>query len=160
MRMPSFGNMSAPHCTTLAAHSPARPLAFALPPSLATPPHPLQVVLLAQVLSAEVNHGYRHFATPLESFNSTPVLNLAHLAALVDACSQPFYVFGLEGGRFAALEAAAAAEAGVTILETHGIAADRSPELQALRDKSQAAGAEGAAAPAAAGMQAADGAAG
>lgn len=59
-----------------------------------------------QVLSHEINQGYKYSVLPLETFNGTPVHNLAHLAAMVDACSTPYLNFGLEGGRCGAAAAA------------------------------------------------------
>lgn len=56
------------------------------------------------MLSHEINHGYKYSVLPIETFNSIPVQNLAHLAAMVDDCSDPYLNFGLEGGRFITLD--------------------------------------------------------
>lgn len=57
-----------------------------------------------QILSHEINHGYKLGMLPLETFNSTPVQNLAHLAHLVDSSDDPYLNFGLDGGRFITLD--------------------------------------------------------
>lgn len=41
---------------------------------------------------------------PVETFNSAPVQNLAHLAHLVDSSDDPYLNFGLDGGRFITLD--------------------------------------------------------
>jgi hypothetical protein len=61
-------------------------------------------VAAAQVLSHEINHGYKYSVLPVETFNGATVHNMAHLAAMVDACEQPYLNFGLEGGRFITLD--------------------------------------------------------
>jgi hypothetical protein len=58
----------------------------------------------AQVLSHEINHGYKYSVLPVETFNGASVHNMAHLAAMVDTCEQPYLNFGLEGGRFITLD--------------------------------------------------------
>lgn len=63
-----------------------------------------QVVILVQVLSHEVNHGYKLGMAPLERFNGAPVGNLRELAAAVDAA--------LAGSVTAAAPAPAAAAPG------------------------------------------------
>jgi hypothetical protein len=55
-------------------------------------------------LSHEINHGYKLAMLPVETFNSTPVQNLAHLAHLVDTSDDPYLNFGLDGGRFITLD--------------------------------------------------------
>jgi hypothetical protein len=57
-----------------------------------------------QILSHEINHGYKLGMLPLETFNATPVQNLAHLAHLVDSSDDPYLNFGLDGGRFITLD--------------------------------------------------------
>ena len=41
---------------------------------------PLQVVLLVQVLTHEINHGYRYSVVPCETFNGTKIANLRALS--------------------------------------------------------------------------------
>lgn len=57
-----------------------------------------------QILSHEINHGYKLGMLPMETFNNTPVQNLAHLAHLVDSSDDPYLNFGLDGGRFITLD--------------------------------------------------------
>jgi hypothetical protein len=61
-------------------------------------------IFALQILSHEINHGYKLGMLPLETFNSTPVQNLAHLAHLVDNSDDPYLNFGLDGGRFITLD--------------------------------------------------------
>jgi hypothetical protein len=57
-----------------------------------------------QILSHEINHGYKLAMLPVDTFNTTPVQNLAHLAHLVDSSDDPYLNFGLDGGRFITLD--------------------------------------------------------
>eukprot|EP00878_Enallax_costatus_P010858 GHUV01011338.1.p1 GENE.GHUV01011338.1~~GHUV01011338.1.p1 ORF type:complete len:433 (+),score=89.77 GHUV01011338.1:1260-2558(+) len=104
-----------------------------------------QVVILVQVLSHEINHGYKYSVLPIETFNGSPVHNLAHLAAMVDACADPYLNFGLEGGRFITLNRQEVLEHTPHILKINNIPVDRSDDLLG----------EDAAAAAAAGVEAA-----
>jgi len=91
--------------------------------------HSQQVVILVQVLSHEINHGYKYSVIPLETFNGTKVHNLVHLAALVDKADDRYLNFGLEGGRFITLEKDQVAAAQPGILAVNGIPSDRSADL-------------------------------
>jgi hypothetical protein len=56
-----------------------------------------EVVLLSQVLAAEVNIGYEEMLnTQVLSLNGTKVINMAQLVSLVDSCSEPFLHFHLD----------------------------------------------------------------
>lgn len=44
------------------------------------PPLLPQIVILVQVLSHEINHGYKYTVTPCHSFNDTKVGGAAHPA--------------------------------------------------------------------------------
>lgn len=57
-----------------------------------------------QILSHEINHGYKLAMLPVETFNGTSLHNLAHLAHLVDTSDDPYLNFGLDGGRFITLD--------------------------------------------------------
>lgn len=57
-----------------------------------------------QILSHEINHGYKLGMLPVETFNGTTLHNLAHLAHLVDSTDDPYLNFGLDGGRFITLD--------------------------------------------------------
>ncbi len=54
-----------------------------MPPPAALPQ---QVVLLVQVLTHEINHGYRYSVVPCKTFNGKKFSNLRMLSELVDAC--------------------------------------------------------------------------
>ncbi|KAK9868621.1 hypothetical protein WJX84_008840, partial [Apatococcus fuscideae] len=101
----------------------APPYLLALIPEYCSRPDE-QVVLLFQVLAAEINFGYRFSNIRCLSVNGTDINNLAELAKLVDACSEEYLHFGLEGGCMLSLEASAAKRESPNILETHAIAMD------------------------------------
>lgn len=88
-----------------------------------------QVVLLVQVLAAELNHGYRYSVVPCETFNGTRLHSLRHLAALADGCTETHLNFGLEGGRLITLARAEVDAQGPAILSTNAISADRSLDM-------------------------------
>lgn len=46
----------------------------------------LQVVILFQILAAEMNFGYKFQTVRLEKFNDKSIRNLKHLAKSVDSC--------------------------------------------------------------------------
>eukprot|EP00854_Cymbomonas_tetramitiformis_P009018 gene9018-10685_t len=55
-----------------------------------------KVVILAQVLSAEVNLGYEDVQnTRLRTFNGAPVRSLEHLVEMVESCEEQFLQFDL-----------------------------------------------------------------
>ncbi|KAG2443617.1 hypothetical protein HXX76_001968 [Chlamydomonas incerta] len=111
-----------------------------------------QVVVLSQVLAAEVNLGYEEICnTQVVSLNGSRITNLAELVARVDACDQPYIVLDLEYNQKVVLGTAKARAATSEILAMHCIAADRSPDLVAAAGVSggAAGAAEGAAAAAA-----------
>lgn len=45
-----------------------------------------QVVVLFQILAAEINFGYRFQTVQCMSFNGTKIQNLKHMATMVDSC--------------------------------------------------------------------------
>ncbi|KAI8469348.1 MAG: DegP-type protease [Monoraphidium minutum] len=116
-----------------------------------------QVVILVQVLSHEINHGYKLGMVPVETFNGAPISNLGDLAAAVDGNGELFLNFGLEGGRWVTLDAAQVKAQGEDVLRINGIARDRSDDLlggaglSTAGDAAAAAGGGAAAAAAAAG---------
>lgn len=89
-----------------------------------------QVVILFQVLSAEINFGYKYQTVQCLKFNGEPVRNLRHLAAEVDGCTARYMKFGMEGGKSIILDREQARQDGPTILQQHAIAFDRSPDLR------------------------------
>ncbi|PNW73966.1 hypothetical protein CHLRE_13g579901v5 [Chlamydomonas reinhardtii] len=108
-----------------------------------------QVVVLSQVLAAEVNLGYEDICnTQVVSLNGGRITTLAELVARVDACDQPFLVLDLEYNQKVVLDTAKARAATSEILAMHCIATDRSPDLLG-QQAAAAAAAAGAAAEAA-----------
>jgi hypothetical protein len=92
-----------------------------------------------QVLSHEINHGFKLGMVPVEAFNGQPINNLAALAAAVDANKEPFLNFQLEGGRWATLDAAQVAAQGEEVLRVNSIPRDRSDDLiEAVQGKGEA----------------------
>ncbi|KAK9834040.1 hypothetical protein WJX81_005089 [Elliptochloris bilobata] len=89
-----------------------------------------QVVVLFQVLAAELNFGYRFQCARCETFNGTELLNLEHLAEACDSCTDVYMRFGLEGGKCIILERKQALDNGPHILEQHAITFDRSADLR------------------------------
>lgn len=80
-----------------------------------------QVVVLSQVLSAEINVGYEGVVqSRVFKFNGVQVRNLNHLAKMVDECQEEFMRFDLD---FDVLVVATedAVRSSAAILETHGI---------------------------------------
>jgi hypothetical protein len=66
-----------------------------------------QVVVLSQVLAAEVNVGYEDLTNlQVLAFNGIPVASLAGLAAAVAACGERFFRFDLDSGETVVLDAA------------------------------------------------------
>jgi hypothetical protein len=89
-----------------------------------------QVVLLSQVLAADVNTGYDELSNlQLLTFNDLPISSLAALAAAVAACTDPFFRFGLDSGETVVLDAAKARQATPAILATHCIPSAASADL-------------------------------
>jgi S1-C subfamily serine protease len=89
-----------------------------------------QVVVLSQVLAAEVNVGYEDITNlQVMAFNGAPVANLAGLAAAVAACTERFFRFELDSGEAVVLDAARARAATPAILATHCIPAACSQDL-------------------------------
>lgn len=88
-----------------------------------------QVVILVQILSHEINHGYKLAMLPVETFNRTSLHNLAHLAHLVDTSDDPYLNFGLDGGRFITLDRQQVLEHTPNILKINNIPCDRSEDL-------------------------------
>lgn len=80
-----------------------------------------QIVLLSQVLNAEINIEYECVInTRVQKFNGTKLRNLAHLAKMVDECTTDFLRFDLDD-EIVVVEREEALEASAEILETHCI---------------------------------------
>ena len=45
-----------------------------------------QVVVLFQILAAEINFGYRFQTVQCMTFNGSKIQNLSHMATMVDSC--------------------------------------------------------------------------
>mmetsp|Transcript_2030 Transcript_2030/g.5998 ORF Transcript_2030/g.5998 Transcript_2030/m.5998 type:complete len:611 (-) Transcript_2030:181-2013(-) len=96
-----------------------------------------QVVVLFQVLAAEINFGYKFQTIRVEEFNGTPVKNLRHLADMLDTTTEKYMKFCLEGGKLVVFDSAEARAAGPKILEQHAITYDRSVDLRATHSEAQ-----------------------
>lgn len=70
--------------------------------------------------------GYKLPVSVCDALNGTRVQNLAHLAQLVDACTERFLNFDLRGGRTITLDRQEAVLHNPRILQTHAIPSDRS----------------------------------
>ena len=92
-----------------------------------------QPVVLFQILSAQINYGYRFQTVRLTKFNDVEIKNLQHLAELVDTCETEWLEFrldGLAGGRQIVLEKEKARREGAEILKRYAIAKDRSDDIK------------------------------
>lgn len=84
-----------------------------------------QIVFLARILTAEINDGYQKFSGCIvEKFNDIEILNLAHLAILVEMCKQDFYVFTMQQKAKIVVYRNAAIESTSAILKRHSIPHD------------------------------------
>jgi hypothetical protein len=91
-----------------------------------------QVVVLSQVLAAEVNVGYKDVSyLQVMAFNGAPVANLVGLAAAVTARAERLCRFELDSGECVVLDAARAHAATPAVLATHCIPAACLQELAA-----------------------------
>mmetsp|Transcript_42586 Transcript_42586/g.101114 ORF Transcript_42586/g.101114 Transcript_42586/m.101114 type:complete len:599 (+) Transcript_42586:214-2010(+) len=89
-----------------------------------------QVVVLFQVLSAEINFGYKFQTVRVMEFNREPIRNLHHLADMLDKTTDRYMKFLLEGGKFVVFDSEDARAAGPMILKQHAITYDRSADLR------------------------------
>lgn len=86
-----------------------------------------QVVVLSQVLNAEINIGYEYVTnTTVHRFNGTKIRNLAQLAELVDACQDEYLRFDLDHDEVVVVSRKEAMECSAEILATHCIPAPHS----------------------------------
>ena len=90
-----------------------------------------QVVLLAGVLPAEVNHGYHGIGNMrIVSVNGEQIRNLADLVRLSELRNgTPYTVFVSDSGTVLALDKALVASATGDLLKKYQIPADRSADL-------------------------------
>ncbi|WIA23171.1 hypothetical protein OEZ86_010064 [Tetradesmus obliquus] len=110
-----------------------------------------QVVLLSQVLAAEVNIGYEEMLnTQVVALNGVKVVDMRHLVSLVDGCSDEYLHFDLDYNQKVVLATAHAKAATQEILAMHCISSDRSPDLPGGAAAAAANGAPGSSAAAAA----------
>ena len=95
------------------------------------------VVLLADILTAEVNSGYEAQRWEVvRRVDGRDVRGLAELVEVVErADGGPFVVFGLEGGGRVTVDRARAAATGAEVLARYEVASDRSPRLAARRGR-------------------------
>jgi S1-C subfamily serine protease len=93
-----------------------------------------EVVVLANVLSAEVNTGYEDLSwTVVRQVDGRDVNGLADVVRLVERPDgTPFVVFGLSEGRRVTVDRARAAATGPEVLARYQVASDRSPGLTLL----------------------------
>lgn len=89
-----------------------------------------QIIILHQILVADINFGYKQGMIQLKDFNGTPIRNLQHLAYLVDTCEEEFMEFTLDFGFRIVFRTTCAREESQAILEQHAVPHDRSPNLQ------------------------------
>ncbi|CAI5945693.1 unnamed protein product [Closterium sp. NIES-64] len=90
-----------------------------------------QVVVISQVLVADVNIGYEEVVnTQVVGFNGVPVKNLLQLARLVDQCTDPFMQFDLDYDQVLVLETAKAKDATPDILAIHSIPSHCSSDIK------------------------------
>ncbi|KAL7153434.1 hypothetical protein ABFS83_04G167900 [Erythranthe nasuta] len=90
-----------------------------------------QIVVVSQVLVAEINIGYEEIAnTQVLAFNGQPVKNLKSLASMVESCNDEYLKFDLEFQQILVLQTKAAKEATLDILATHCIPSAMSDDLK------------------------------
>ena len=96
-----------------------------------------QLVVLGQVLASELMLGYEDIVnTEVLRFNGELVANLAHLAEMVDSCTERYLTFDLQHSTTVVLDTRKAKAATPQILEAHGIPSERSQDLQERRSSS------------------------
>jgi hypothetical protein len=89
-----------------------------------------QGVVLTEILDHDVNLGYEIFGRQqIVQFNGVPIINLAHLAQMVDATTEGEMVFMMDRGEIIVLDAPAAHKATGDIAFRHGLPSSRSPLL-------------------------------
>ncbi|THU43773.1 hypothetical protein C4D60_Mb02t00310 [Musa balbisiana] len=92
--------------------------------------HDEQLVVISQVLVADVNIGYEDIVnTQVMAFNGKPVKNLRTLANMVENCSEEFLKFDLEYQQIVVLQTKTAKAATPDILATHCIPSAISEDL-------------------------------
>ncbi|KAK1404455.1 DegP protease 9 [Heracleum sosnowskyi] len=91
-----------------------------------------QVVVLSQVLVADINIGYEEIVnTQVLAFNGKPVKNLNGLAYMVENCDEEYMKFSLEHQQVVVLQTKKARAATTDILTTHCIPSAMSDDLKA-----------------------------
>eukprot|EP00891_Asterochloris_glomerata_P000822 jgi/Astpho2/822/e_gw1.00016.51.1_t len=90
-----------------------------------------QVVVLFQILAAEINFGYKFQCVRCEAFNGIELHSLEQLAREVDSCTQYQVMQASLGAEPASTVALQARQDGPNILEQHAITYDRSADLRA-----------------------------
>ncbi|KAL6579890.1 Protease Do-like 9 [Orobanche minor] len=83
-----------------------------------------QVVVVSQVLAADINLGYEDIA------NTQPVKNLKSLASMVESCNDEYLKFDLELQQIVVLKTKTAKAATLDILATHCIPSAMSDDLK------------------------------
>ncbi|KAK6128205.1 hypothetical protein DH2020_038053 [Rehmannia glutinosa] len=90
-----------------------------------------QVVVVSQVLVADINIGYEDIAnTQVLAFNGQPVKNLKSLASMVESCNDEYLKFDLEFQQIVVLKTKTAKAATLDILATHCIPSAMSDDLK------------------------------
>ncbi len=92
-----------------------------------------EVILLAGVLTSDVNAGYEDSRfKAVREVDGVSVANLTELVGLVERSSGPFVVFTLGDGSRVTVDRSRAVATGPEVLARYEVAADRSPRLRAL----------------------------
>jgi S1-C subfamily serine protease len=90
-----------------------------------------EIVILAQVLAAEINIGYQNLSNiQVFSVNDEPVKNLKHLLSLIESCTATHLKIDLEFSRTIILNTAKTKAATPDILRQHNISFDKSLDLR------------------------------
>lgn len=79
-----------------------------------------EVVVLAQVLTADINDGYQKYIDlTVHEFNGQEVINLAHLAMLVASCTDEYFVFSMSSEVLISVQREKAIACLPAVLERH-----------------------------------------
>ncbi len=90
-----------------------------------------EVVVLAQVMSDEVNIGYEYMANCiLEKVNGKKILSLKDVAEIVDAQKDGYVIFEFQDNRFVIIDIAELKSAQARIEKNYKIPSDRSADLK------------------------------
>jgi len=88
-----------------------------------------EIVILSQILVAEINFGYQFVSLIVNCFNGTPIRNLQHLVQMIENNTDEFLRFDMDHERVIIIGEQAAKKDSATILEKHGISSPKSKDL-------------------------------